>query len=117
MPQLSVQQLFEDRRDKLQLTWVSGHQGATRILPKDALNRPGVGLVGHLNLIHQILIQALGTSDIDYLSGLDAEAQQASLKALCTGETLAIFLCDGIGAPDYLVAACEQYATPLFLSQ
>ena len=117
MPQLSVQQLFEDRRDKLQLTWVGGHKGSARILPQDALNRPGVGLVGHLNLIHPILIQALGTSDIDYLSGLDAEAQQASLKTLCTGETLSIFLCDGVSAPDYLVAACDQYATPLFLSQ
>ena len=117
MPQLSVQQLFEDRRDKLQLTWVSGHHGASRILPTDALNRPGVGLVGHLNLIHPILIQALGITDIDYLDGLDAETLQASLTALCTGETLAVFLCDGIDAPGYLQTACDQYAMPLFLSQ
>ena len=117
MPQLSVQQLFEDRREKLQLTWVGGQAGATRALPADALNRPGVGLVGHLNLIHPILIQALGLTDIEYLDGLDSAALETSLKSLCSSETIAIFICDGVNAPDYLVAACNKYAAPLFLSQ
>ena len=67
MPQLNVQQLFEERRDKLQLTWIGGHNGASRVLTNDALNRPGVGLVGHMNLVHPILIQAIGESDLAYL--------------------------------------------------
>jgi HPr kinase/phosphorylase len=116
MPQLTVQRLFEDRRDKLALTWAGGFAGATRVLPEDALNRPGVGLVGHLNLIHPILIQALGTSDIEYLDRLDDTQLAASLDALCTNETLAIFLCDGIDAPPYLIQAADKYKTPLFLS-
>ena len=116
MPQLNVQQLFEDRRDKLALTWLGGRNGALRTLPADALNRPGVGLVGHLNLIHPILIQALGTSDIEYLESLDEAHLTASLEALCTNETLAIFLCDGANAPKYLVDAADKYGTPLFLS-
>jgi len=117
MPRLSVQQLFEDRREKLQLTWVGGQKGASRELDHDALNRPGVGLVGHLNLIHPILIQALGTSDLDYLNQQAEPSRSASVKALCTGETLLIFVCDGVDAPDYLIDACELYGTPLFLTQ
>ncbi len=116
MPQLNVQQLFEDRRDKLALTWLGGRDGALRTLPADALNRPGVGLVGHLNLIHPILIQALGTSDIEYLDHLDDAHLSASLVALCTNETLAIFICDGANAPKYLLDAADKYGTPLFLS-
>ncbi|MBL8525623.1 MAG: HPr kinase/phosphorylase [Betaproteobacteria bacterium] len=117
MPRLSVQQLFEDRREKLQLTWVGGQKGASRELTHDALNRPGVGLVGHLNLIHPILIQALGTSDLDYLNQQPEAARNASLLALCTGETLSIFVCDGVDAPGYLIDACDRHGTPLFLSQ
>lgn len=116
MPLLNVQRLFEDRRDKLALTWLAGHNGASRVLPADALNRPGVGLVGHLNLIHPILIQALGTSDIEYLDHLDETQLAASLDALCTNETLAIFLCDGADAPKYLIEAADKYSVPLFLS-
>lgn len=117
MPRLSVQQLFDDRREKLQLTWVGGQRGASRELTQEALDRPGVGLVGHLNLTHPILMQALGVSDLDYLSNQPAEARTESLNALCTGETLCIFLCDGVDAPDFLIDACDQHATPLFLSQ
>ena len=117
MPQLSVQQLFEDRRDKLQLTWVGGQRGASRVLTNDALNRAGVGLVGHLNLIHPILMQALGISDLEYLANLDEVSRSESLKVLCTGETLCIFLCDGADAPAFLIEACDHFDTPLFLSQ
>ena len=117
MPRLSVQQLFEDRREKLQLTWVGGQKGASRELTHEALNRPGVGLVGHLNLIHPIMMQALGSSDLEYLTGQPPEARGDSLNALCTGETICIFLCDGVDAPDFLIEACDRHATPLFLSQ
>ena len=117
MPRLNVQQLFENRREKLQLTWIGGQKGASRELTHDALNRPGVGLVGHLNLIHPILIQALGLSDLEYLNNQPPVARAESLATLCTGETLCVFVCDGADAPEYLVTACDQYATPLFLSQ
>ena len=117
MPRLSVQQLFDDRREKLQLTWSAGQKGASRELTHEALNRPGVGLVGHLNLVHPILIQALGFSDLAYLSAQSPDARSESLKVLCTGETLCIFLCDGADAPDFLIDACDRHATPLFLSQ
>ena len=117
MPRLSVQQLFDDRREKLQLTWIGGQKGASRELTHEALNRPSVGLVGHLNLIHPILIQALGVSDLDYLGKQAPAARDESLKVLCTGETLCVFLCDGADAPDFLIDACDRHATPLFLSQ
>lgn len=117
MPRLNVQQLFEDRREKLQLTWIAGQRGASRELTNDALNRPGVGLVGHLNLIHPILIQALGISDLDYLGKQPPTAQTESLDSLCGGETLCIFVCDGADAPDYLIEACNRHGAPLFLSQ
>jgi HPr kinase/phosphorylase len=117
MPRLSVQQLFEDRREKLQLTWIAGQQGASRHLTHEALNRPGIGLVGHLNLVHPILIQALGVSDLEYFNQQSASAREQSLETLCTGETLCVFLCDGADAPDYLIAACDRHSTPLFLSQ
>ena len=100
MPRLSVQQLFDERREKLQLTWVAGQKGASRELTHEALNRPGVGLVGHFNLVHPILMQALGSSDLDYLANQPVEAQRESLHALCDGETLCIFLCDGADAPE-----------------
>lgn len=117
MPQIGVQQLFDDRREKLKLTWIAGQRGAARFITHETLNRPGVGLVGHLNISHPIIMQVLGTSDLEYLRNQTSEQRENSLLALCRGETLCIFVCDGREAPDFLITACEEFGTPLFLSK
>lgn len=116
MPQLSAQQLFDDRREKLQLTWVAGQRGAARALTSESLNRPNVGLAGHFNLVHPLLIQAIGESDLAYLDALPETARDEAVEKVCTGETQFIFICDGAKAPAYLLKACEHHGTPLFVS-
>ena len=55
MPQLSVQRLFDDRRERLGLEWAAGASGTARQFTGEMLAKPGVGLIGHLNLIHPLL--------------------------------------------------------------
>ena len=117
MPRLSVQQLFDERREKLELTWMGGHQGGTRILTQDALKRPGVGLVGHLNLVHPMIMQTLGKSDVDYLDSLTKRSREESLYTLFSGETLCVFICDGTDPPAYLVDAANRHGTALIASR
>lgn len=117
MPRLSVQQLFDERREKLELTWMGGHQGGARVLTQDALKRPGVGLVGHLNLVHPMIMQTLGKSDLDYLDSLTKRSREESLYTLFSGETLCVFVCDGTGPPAYLVDAANRHGTALIASR
>ena len=117
MPRLSVQQLFDDRREKLQLTWVAGRAGGSRELAQDALKRAGVGLVGHFNLVHPMIMQTLGMSDLEYLDGQPQAAREESLGILFTGETLCVFLCDGADPPAYLIEAAERHGTALITSE
>ncbi|HRE15144.1 MAG TPA: HPr kinase/phosphorylase, partial [Usitatibacteraceae bacterium] len=78
MPRLSVQQLFEDRRERLGLAWAAGASGSQREITHEMLSRPGLGLIGHLNLIHPLVVQVLGARELDYLKGLDAAAAEAT---------------------------------------
>ena len=116
MPRLNVQQLFDDRREKLQFTWVAGRQGGARELAQDALKRAGVGLVGHFNLVHPMFTQTLGKSDLDYLDSQPQAAREESLVTLFTGETLCVFLCDSALPPAYLSAAADRHGTALIAS-
>ena len=59
MPRLSVQRLFDDRRARLGLAWAAAPEGGGREFTGEMLHRPGVGLIGHLNLIHPLLAQVL----------------------------------------------------------
>jgi HPr kinase/phosphorylase len=117
MPRLSVQQLFDERREKLELTWMGGHQGGGRELAQDALKRPGVGLVGHLNLVHPMIMQTLGKSDVEYLDSLTKRSREESLYTLFSGETLCVFICDGTDPPAYLVDAANRHGTALIGSR
>lgn len=113
MPRLSVQLLFSERREKLELTWIAGQKGGARLFPKDALNRPGVGLVGHFNLIHPIVVQVLSASDIDYLEKLSPSERGEALYTLFTGETLCAIVADDLEVPKYLSDAANRHEVAL----
>jgi len=116
MPRLSVQQLFDDRRERLGLVWVAGAAGATREITHKMLARPGVGLIGHLNLIHPLMVQVLGTSEIEYLADLEPAARGQTAMRAVSGETVILIVCDGVEVPPVLVDAASHVATPLLAS-
>lgn len=116
MPQVSIARLFEDNRDKLQLTWVAGRDGGTKDLNSELTKDSSKGLIGHLNFIHPNLIQVLGASEVAYLNGLKPDVCARTLNQIATRE-LACFIVAGIEqAPEPLLAIAESTQTPLFVS-
>ena len=116
MPRLSVQQLFDERRERLSLAWAGGAAGAAREFDGEALHRPGVGLIGHLNLIHPLLAQVLGPREVDYLARLEPQVLGPTIGRICAGDTVCVIVCDGVPAPDALVRAAEGAGTALLTS-
>ena len=49
MPRLSVQRLFDERRERLGLAWAGGRAGAEREFSGEMLRKPGVGLIDKLD--------------------------------------------------------------------
>src|SRR5215813_13952125 len=116
MPQLSVQQLFDDRRERLGLEWAAGASGAAREFTGEMLRRPGVGLIGHLNLIHPLLAQVLGRREVEYLQRLDASARAQTAQSVRRDEIVCIIVADGIEAPRELADFAEANGIPLLTS-
>ena len=117
MPRLSVQQLFEDRRERLGLAWAAGGSGSHRELTNEMLSRPGLGLIGHLNLIHPLIVQVLGASEIDYIARLSDSARTEMLERLAGGDTLCIVVGDGHAVPAALEVIATRAAVPVFTSR
>ncbi|MCI3951413.1 MAG: HPr kinase/phosphorylase [Burkholderiales bacterium] len=116
MPQLSIARLFEDNKEKLKLTWVAGRLGGTKDLNSELTKDSSKGLIGHLNFIHPNLIQVLGSSEVEYLNGLEPDLCSRNLSRVATRE-LACFIVAGIDtAPAPLVSVAETTQTPLFVS-
>jgi HPr kinase/phosphorylase len=116
MPRLSVRQLFDDRQERLGLAWAAARRGETREFTGDALRRPGIGLIAHLNLIHPQLAQVLGPREVDYLDKLAGDAQLQTLAHVVGGETVCVIVGDGVAPPAALGRAAESAGTPLLTS-
>jgi len=116
MPRLSVQQLFDDRRERLGLGWVAGQVGAAREFTGEMVHKPGVGLIGHLNLIHPLLAQVMGPREVDYLEKLEASVRDQTAAHIVGGDTIAVIVADGLKPPRVLLDAAGRAATPVLTS-
>jgi HPr kinase/phosphorylase len=116
MPRLSVRQLFKERRERLGLAWAAGRAGESREFTGDALRKPGIGLIAHLNLIHPQLAQVLGPREVEYLAKLEGDAQSQTAAHVVGGETVCVILGDGMVAPPALVRAADAAGTALLAS-
>jgi len=116
MARLSVQRLFEARRERLGLAWAAGMAGRDREFSGEILHKPGVGLIGHLNLIHPLLAQVMGRREVDYLERLEPAARELTAAGICRGDTVCVIVCDALKAPAVLAQAAEKAGTALLTS-
>jgi HPr kinase/phosphorylase len=116
MPRLSVQQLFDDRRERLGLSWAAGKSGGARQFTGEMLHKPGVGLIGHLNLIHPLLAQVLGRREIEYLERLEPPVRERTMEGICKGDIVSIIVADDAPAPALLVECADRAGVPLIRS-
>ena len=116
MPRLSVQQLFDTRRERLGLEWAAGMAGCEREFTGAMLHKPGVGLIGHLNLIHPLLAQVMGPREVEYLDKLDPQLREQTVAHVVGGDTVAVIVGDGLRVPFALLEAAGRAGTPVLTS-
>ena len=61
---LTIQRLYDDNRESLQLGWFAGFPGGERLISGDVAS--AADQVGHLNLIHPGRIQVFGHQELTY---------------------------------------------------
>ena len=114
--QVSVDALFHDMAEQLELEWVAGRLGGQRVLSSETIQKPSLALIGHLNFVHPNRVQVLGCAEMDYLNGLSAPALQEAIDHLFSTELAAVIVANGEAAPVVLLEGAERTQTPLFTS-
>jgi HPr kinase/phosphorylase len=140
--QLTVEDLFEQHGERLDLEWVAGvHGGGMIIRPERGLhsaiipteNNPGgragskasrkrspdadnKSLVGYLNLIHPHQIQVLGKVELSYFTGLRDISRQDALQQLFNDKPACIIVTENTTVPTALKRKCNEKNIPLFSS-
>ncbi len=109
---LSIQQLYDDNREALQLGWFAGFPGGERLISGDAAS--AADQVGHLNLIHPGRIQVFGHQETEYYKRLSPAARIHQTEELMSGAPPAFIIAQGLETPAYILAICDDKNIPLF---
>lgn len=116
MSQISIAQLFEDKKEKLGLTWLSGKDGANELLRDEVTSQSTQGMIGHLNFIHPNWIQVLSIDEIHYLNKLDKPSLEKKLSYLTQSNLACIIVADGAEAPACVIDLSTAASIPLLCS-
>ncbi|OIR16078.1 HPr kinase/phosphorylase [mine drainage metagenome] len=116
MAQVNIQQLFEDKQERLGLTWVGGAKGGDRMLESEIVNASNRGLIGHMNVIHPNWVQVFSSIELDYLHALSPSDLAVTLAQLEQSEPLCLIVAGETEIPKGLLDFANRTHTPLFRS-
>jgi len=116
MRHVTVEKLFDDNRERLQLAWLANRQGGSRVLTGENALKPTMGQVGHMNFIHPFRIQILGAAEVAFLRDLPEDELQRLINRLFTTELVAIVVANGEQVSPYLASRCNTHHIALFTS-
>ncbi len=116
MAQVNIRQLFDDKQERLALSWVAGADGANNILDSELVNASNRGLIGHLNLIHPNWVQVFSSIELDYLRSLSPTALDSAFTQLEQGGSQCLIVAGTGEIPQALVDYANRTQTPLFCS-
>lgn len=115
MSQISIAELFEDKKEKLGLSWVTG-QDSNKELNDEVIAQSTQSLIGHLNFIHPNWIQIIGCDEINYLNNLEAHALEKKINQLIQSDLACIIVSDGAEVPAPIHTMASAINTPLLRS-
>ncbi len=116
MPQISIAQLFNDKKEKLGLTWEEGQAGGEKELNDAVIAQSRQGVIGHLNFIHPNWIQVLSNAEVNYLNQLDPASLENKIKELTQSGIACIIVADSGEVPVSMRAMARANLIPLLCS-
>ena len=116
MSRISIAQLFEDKKEKLKLTWIAGQEGGAIELSDETIAQSSQGMIGHLNFIHPDWIQVLSSDEIHYLNKLDAASLEKKINQLRQSNLACIIVADNAEVPESIYNMASTSNIPLLRS-
>ncbi len=116
MSQISISQLFEDKKDKLNLSWEAGNSGGDKLLNSEEIAQANQGIIGHLNFIHPNWIQVLSNTEIEYLNRLDPTSLNRKIALLTKSDIRCIIVADNAPVPTSMEKMASTALIPVLRS-
>src|SRR5438445_4485698 len=115
-PTLPVGDLLTDPLADLSLRLLAGTAGLRRPIAAAVIQKPGLALAGHSELLRPGAVEVLGRSEVAYLDKLPAEQRRLVLERVAGVPIACFILTHGAEAHPDLVQASEAAGIPLLVT-
>ena len=110
--QLTVAELFDERRERLQLTHVVGDLNRAITVGEESTSPADI--VGHLNLIHPERLQVVGAPEFAWAERHPTDRVRHQFADIVTANSPGIIVADGSAVSGWLLDVCKAGNMPLF---
>ena len=113
---ITARELFDQQRERLDLRWLAGESGGSRVLESGDTVARRPSLAGYLNAIYPNKVQILGTEELSWLDSLDSRLRWETIARIVGFGPLALVISKDQPCPEDLRIAAEEFGTPLWSS-
>jgi HPr kinase/phosphorylase len=112
MPKLTVETLFEDKREALDLELLAGN-ALDRAIDEPSLSSPGLILAGYEDRLPRGRLQIMGETEISFLRSRDAGDLEDVLRRLFSMNMPAVVVTKRMEVPSRLLEVATEHGIPV----
>jgi HPr kinase/phosphorylase len=117
MENITVEKLYKERKDFLELTLLTNEDGLKKKILNNEIHRPGLALSGYTDRFAYERTQVIGETEISFLQSLDQKRRVELLQRVFRFDIPCIIVSKNISPPPELLEMADQAKTPVFQSR
>jgi HPr kinase/phosphorylase len=117
MAGLTVEELFTEKKEALELLIASQREGLKKTIVENGIDRPGLALAGFTDRFSYRRVQVLGETELVYLSSLSKAKRKNAVEGMLEFDVPCIVITKGQEAPAELLQAANRKDTVVLISK
>lgn len=117
MAGLTVEELFQEKKNYLELMIAGDRSGLKKSISENGIDRPGLALAGFTDRFANKRVQVLGETEMVYLTSLSGARRKAAFEGMLRFDIPCIFITKGQEVPTELVEVADRQKTVVMISK
>jgi len=117
MPELTVEKLFKDRKDLLDLTLLNSREGLKKKILNPEIHRPGLALAGFMERFPNQRTQIIGETEMAFIQKPNLDKRLEICRRVLSCDVPLIIITKGITPPIDFLTVADEYKTAVFSSR
>jgi len=113
MPEITVEQLYTDKRNFLELNILNGDACLKKKIPSNQVFRPGLALAGFTDRFPHLRTLVLGQTEVSFLKSLSQSELEVCLKQFFSFDIPLVIITKFLAPPDQFLVEAAAHNVPV----